>query len=192
MKQKCTQHKYICIDPNLANEEVKVLDSHGQLFVTPWTVACQAPLSMEFPRQEYWSGLPFPSPRDLPDPGIKMVSHIAGRFFTIWAIREAQSSLSPPACHVRTQRTRTAPHSLWASEHGSRPEVHHQILLTQGFIYNGPWKGFYNLHFSIVSKSCVSWWIKAKSCYRTETIDSSSTHPSLSLTHSPHHSFKNA
>ena len=38
---------------------------------TPWTVACQAPLSMRFSRQEYWSGLPFPSPRDLPDPGIK-------------------------------------------------------------------------------------------------------------------------
>ena len=39
--------------------------------VTPWTVACQAPLSTEFSRQEYWSGLPFPSPGDLPDPGIK-------------------------------------------------------------------------------------------------------------------------
>ena len=38
---------------------------------TPWTVACQAPLSMGFSRQEYWSGLPFPSPRDLPDPGVK-------------------------------------------------------------------------------------------------------------------------
>ena len=38
--------------------------------VIPWTVACQAPLSMGFSRQEYWSGLPFPSPRDLPDPGI--------------------------------------------------------------------------------------------------------------------------
>ena len=41
------------------------------LSVTPWTVACQAPLSMGFSRQEYWSGLPFPSPGDLPDPGIK-------------------------------------------------------------------------------------------------------------------------
>jgi len=41
------------------------------LFVTPWTVAHQAPLSMEFSRQEYWSGLPFPSPEDLPNPGIK-------------------------------------------------------------------------------------------------------------------------
>ena len=40
-----------------------------QLFATPWTVAHQAPLSMEFSRQDYWNGLPFPSPRDLPDPG---------------------------------------------------------------------------------------------------------------------------
>ena len=45
--------------------------SRIRLFVTLWTVACQAPLSMGFSRQEYWSGLPFPSPGDLPDPGIK-------------------------------------------------------------------------------------------------------------------------
>ena len=45
--------------------------SHVQLFVTPWTVACQASLSMEFSRHEYWSGLPFPSPGALPDPGIE-------------------------------------------------------------------------------------------------------------------------
>ena len=38
---------------------------------TPWTVTCQAPLSTAFSRQEYWSGLPFPSPGDLPDPGIE-------------------------------------------------------------------------------------------------------------------------
>ena len=42
-----------------------------QLFVTPWMVAHQAPLSMGFPRQEYWSRLPFPSQGDLPDPGIE-------------------------------------------------------------------------------------------------------------------------
>ena len=42
-----------------------------QLFATPWTVAHQAPLSMGFSRQEYWSGLPFPSPGDLPDPAIE-------------------------------------------------------------------------------------------------------------------------
>ena len=42
-----------------------------RLFMTPWTVAHQASLSMEFSRQEYWSGKPFPSPGDLPDPGIE-------------------------------------------------------------------------------------------------------------------------
>ena len=45
--------------------------SHVQLLVTPWTVAYQAPPSMEFSRQEYWSGLPFLSPGDLPNPGIE-------------------------------------------------------------------------------------------------------------------------
>ena len=47
------------------------LFSHVRLFAIPWTVAYQAPSSMEFSRQEYWSGLLFPSPGDLPDPGIK-------------------------------------------------------------------------------------------------------------------------
>ena len=45
--------------------------SHVQLFATLWTVAHQAPLSMGFTRQEYWSGLPFPSPGDFPNPGIE-------------------------------------------------------------------------------------------------------------------------
>ena len=47
---------------------------HVRLFATPWTVACKVPLSMEFSRQEYWNGLPFPSPGDLSAPGIKPVS----------------------------------------------------------------------------------------------------------------------
>ena len=52
-------------------------------YVTLRTVACQVPLSMEFPRQEHWSGLPFLSPGDLPDPGIKLESPaLAGEFFT--------------------------------------------------------------------------------------------------------------
>ena len=50
--------------------KVKSLTCVG-LFVTPWTVAYQAPPSTGFSRQEYWSGLPFPSPGDLPDPGIE-------------------------------------------------------------------------------------------------------------------------
>ena len=45
-----------------------------QLFVTPWTIAHQAPLSTGFPRQEYWSGLPLPTPANLPKPGIQPVS----------------------------------------------------------------------------------------------------------------------
>ena len=45
--------------------------SRVQLFATPWTVALQVPLSMGFSRQEYWSGLPFPSPGDLPNLGIR-------------------------------------------------------------------------------------------------------------------------
>ena len=52
---------------NTVKANVKSL-SHVQLFVTPWTVVYQAPPSMGFSRQEYWSGLPFPSPGDLPDP----------------------------------------------------------------------------------------------------------------------------
>ena len=47
--------------------------SHVQLFATPWIVTGQAPLSMEFSRQVYWSGLPFPSPGDLPNPGMTPV-----------------------------------------------------------------------------------------------------------------------
>ena len=51
--------------------------------VTAWTVACQPPLSMGFPRQKYWSGLPYPPPGDLPQPGIKPTSPaLAGGFFT--------------------------------------------------------------------------------------------------------------
>ena len=52
-------------------------------FATTWTVALQAPLSVGFPKQEYWSELPFPSPRDLPHPGIKLTSPtLAGGVFT--------------------------------------------------------------------------------------------------------------
>ena len=55
--------------------EVKVKSlSRVRLFATPWTVAHQSPQSMEFSRQEYWSGLPFPYPGDLPGPGIEPVS----------------------------------------------------------------------------------------------------------------------
>ena len=57
--------------------------AHSHSFTIPWTVACQAPLFMGFARQEYWTGVPFLSPGDLPDPGIKPGSPaLAGSFFT--------------------------------------------------------------------------------------------------------------
>ena len=57
--------------------------SHVQILETPQTVACQALLSVAFPRQEYWGGLPFASPEDLPDPGTEPLSPaLAVRFFT--------------------------------------------------------------------------------------------------------------
>ena len=67
--------------------------SHVRCFATPRTIACQAPLSMGFSKQEYWSRLPFPPPGDLPKPGIAPMSLIspalAGRFFTTSAMWEA-------------------------------------------------------------------------------------------------------
>ena len=69
--------------------------------VTLWTIVCQAPLSMGFFRQKYWSGLPLPSPGNLPVPGIKLPSlttpALAGGFFTIGAFLIAQLVRNPPA-----------------------------------------------------------------------------------------------
>ena len=78
----------------LADQRHVCVQSCVQLFVTPWTEARQAPLSMEVSRQEYWSGLPFPPPGDIPDPGIKFTSRVspalAGGFFTTSAREEAR------------------------------------------------------------------------------------------------------
>ena len=85
-KDKTLRKQMITFSPKV---KVKVLViSHVQLFVTPWTVAHQAPLSMGFSRQEYWSGLPCSLPGDLPHPGFEptsLMSHVPiGRFFTTW------------------------------------------------------------------------------------------------------------
>ena len=69
----------ICVNSLLVLSHSVVSSS----FATPRTVACQAPLSIVFPREEYWSGLPFPFPRDLPNPGAEHTSPaLASRFFT--------------------------------------------------------------------------------------------------------------
>ena len=81
--------------------------SHVQLFATLWTIACQAPLSVGFSRQEHWSGLPFPPPGDLPIPGIKTMSLVspalAGRFFTTsatWTLLGSGESQTPSANYI--------------------------------------------------------------------------------------------
>ena len=87
--------------------------------VTPWTITHQTSLSMELSRQEYWCGLLFPSPGDLPNSGIEpgSVSWISGRFFTVWAIREAlKNDLQQHYCHLQQQQQQqdeTPPQLLW-------------------------------------------------------------------------------
>ena len=74
--------------------------------MTPWTVAHQAPLFMGFPRQEYWSVLLFPSPGDLPEPGMEPVSPaLAGRFFT------TEPPGTPPTPNVLPVILCKSPHS---------------------------------------------------------------------------------
>ena len=69
---RCTSRNCSHVASNASGKCGCVLSrfSHAQSFVTVWTIARQAPLSLGFPRQEYWSGVPFPSPGDLPDPGV--------------------------------------------------------------------------------------------------------------------------
>ena len=96
-----------------------------QLFATLWTVAHQAPLSMGFFRQEYWDGLPFPSPGDLPNPGIEPTSLISptlarGSFTTriTWEVPLCEGPLSTPLGLVQWKR----PHLEWRKEpQGSSP-----------------------------------------------------------------------
>ena len=75
--------------------------SHVRLFATPWTIAYQAPPSMGFSRQEYWSGLPFPSPEHLLDSGIEpKVSCLAGGFFTTEPPRKPYALVDAPVDNV--------------------------------------------------------------------------------------------
>ena len=103
--------------------------SHVQLFVSPYTIAHQAPLSMGFSRQEYWSGLPFPPPGDLPNPGIKQVSPaLAGRFF----ITEPRGKPICPGqtCTLGHARCRWLSSGLQAPPGAQRQRSDPKILLT--------------------------------------------------------------
>ena len=77
MTSHCCFNFHFCSDYDiiLSQKKVEVKSfSHVQIFVTPWTVAYNAPPSMGFSRQEYWCGLPFPPLEDLPDPGVEPMS----------------------------------------------------------------------------------------------------------------------
>ena len=93
---------------------VPISYSNGLLFscsvvsnsVTPWTVAHQAPLPMEFSRQEYWSGLPFPSPGNLSDPGIEPESPaLASNVLVIYVVRKCFLSVCNVShqCHLQAE-----------------------------------------------------------------------------------------
>ena len=83
------------------------------LSATPWTIACWAPLSMGFSRQEFWSGLPFPSPGDLPDPGIEPMSPMspawASGFFTTSATWEAPHTVYTSQLSIKDSDTQPFP-----------------------------------------------------------------------------------
>ena len=79
-------------------------------FATPWTVASQAPLSMEFCWQEYWSGLPCPPPEDLPNPGIEPTSlAFPGELFFCLFVFDCQTGVFQKGCHTKGQGTMPFP-----------------------------------------------------------------------------------
>ena len=92
--------------------EVKSL-SRVRLFVTPWTVAYQAPPSMRFSRQEYWSGLPFPSPGDLPDSGIE----------TGFPVFQADASIQSSDYNYGTALQYSCLENPWMEEPGRLPSM---------------------------------------------------------------------
>ena len=108
-----------------------------QLFVTLWTVAHQAPLSMRFLRQEYWSGLPFPPPGDLPKPGLEPTSPVtpilAGRLMWVFLFVCFLTTELPD----KTQRRYRASQSVWRTYLGrwyrnslSKDEIVQELILS--------------------------------------------------------------
>ena len=103
--------------------------------MTPWTTAHKAPLFMGFPRQEYWSGLPFPALEDLPDPAVKAGSPAPGRFFFFyhWATKEAFSTLQKKQNQLRMQ-PQTLIHWSWPRIIQKLPSCTGEIHFLKGLI----------------------------------------------------------
>ena len=156
--------------------------SHVRLFATLWTVACQAPLSMEFSRQKYWIGLPFPSPRDLPDPGIEprspalqadsLPSQPPGKLKKTGKTQISDSSSDPSNClrHLAFLFPLTYTDTTWK---GVLPAFHKTALANQKgqggvssnvvvFVfhcyYYAP-SDFLQLHFSLTESGSYHQWL---------------------------------
>ena len=127
--------------------------SHVQLFATPWTVACQVPLSMGFSRQEYWSGLPFPSPGDLPNSGTElaclMSPELAGGFFTTSATANGDCCHEIKRSLLLGRKVMTNLDSILKSRDITLPK---NIRLVKAMV------------FPVVMYGCESWTIKKAEC----------------------------
>ena len=130
-----------------------------QFVVTPWSVAHEASLSMGFSRQEYWSGLPFPSPGDLPDPGIEPTSlaslAFSGGFLITSATWEAPSKRYMMSGWI-SLGGQCRPHEYWVSHITLVYLEVHEYLLPLG-----PWSMFSNTYFTNFFYCCC---FVAKSC----------------------------
>ena len=147
--------------------------SHVQLFATPWTVACQAPLSKEFSRKEYWNGLPFPSPGDLSNPGIEPMSLMSPH----WQV--GSLPLAPPGkpqmrmlllllSHFSRVRLCATP---WTAAHQAPPSM--------GFSRQEYWSGAHGPYLINAQNACAcqAWCLAYCRC----SIDVSSPPPGCSL-----------
>ena len=132
-------HIYICVCVCVCVWDTKtnsycflLAELYTTLLWPPWTLACMDPPSTGFPKQDYWSGLPFPSPWDLPNLGIEPVSiscfHKQALYH--WATWEASKTIS-----VQFSRS-VVSNSLWPHElQHARPPVHHQLQFTQTHVH---------------------------------------------------------
>ena len=125
--------------------------SHVRMFATPWTIVCQAPLSMGVSRQPYWSGLPCSSPGDFSDPGMEpMKPALAGRFFTT----EPPGKPCCCCCYV----TSVGSDSVWPHRRQPtrlpRPWDSPRTLEWVAISCSNPWKWSH----SVMSKQCSIFW----------------------------------
>ena len=138
--------------------------SHVWLFVAPWTVAHQAPLSMVFFRREYWSGLPFPTPGDLPDPGIEFPPlkspALAGKFFTTSAAWGAHISLQEISLWSGIEPGEgggsCSGMGIGRGQSGSSPWHSWAVILAMWFTSSK--LQFSSVQFSSIAQSCPTLW----------------------------------